>query len=369
MADGAPCLHGVSFPCVPVNVTLRTHSRSRQVPAPLPKAPETHNENDIPEGRFGVTVSLCPSSPHWLAATTPRLRRTRPRKAPRHAPAAIRSPAGRNSRRRNLQTITVTGSALTPHRRGNAFAGNDASRPSRSRRAASPRCPTWCARSSADNSGSIPASFTAGFAAGSSGVALRGLTVNSTLVLIDGRRAANYPLADDGQRFFRRSQHHPVECHRAHRGTEGWRVVALWRGRHCGRGQHHPPAGLPGHRVHRRCRHLATRWRHDQAGHRAVRRRRSQQGRLERVFQRRVPARRRDTHPAAWLPVQHGRYPAQWRKQPHRRAALAELRLDLRHGDARYAVTSGRRDIGRSGPGCGGTAAGSLRIAGHAGHR
>jgi iron complex outermembrane receptor protein len=55
---------------------------------------------------------------------------------------------------------------------------------------------------SADNSGSIPASFTAGFAAGSSGVALRGLTVNSTLVLIDGRRAANYPLTDDGQRSF-----------------------------------------------------------------------------------------------------------------------------------------------------------------------
>src|ERR1700750_131775 len=55
---------------------------------------------------------------------------------------------------------------------------------------------------SADNSGSIPSSFTAGFAAGSSGVALRGLTVNSTLVLIDGRRAANYPLTDDGQRSF-----------------------------------------------------------------------------------------------------------------------------------------------------------------------
>lgn len=55
---------------------------------------------------------------------------------------------------------------------------------------------------SADNSGSIPPAFTGGFAAGSSGVALRGLTVNSTLVLINGRRAANYPLADDGQRSF-----------------------------------------------------------------------------------------------------------------------------------------------------------------------
>ena len=53
-----------------------------------------------------------------------------------------------------------------------------------------------------DNSGTIPTAFGIGFAAGSSGVALRGLTVNSTLVLIDGRRTANYPLADDGERGF-----------------------------------------------------------------------------------------------------------------------------------------------------------------------
>ena len=55
---------------------------------------------------------------------------------------------------------------------------------------------------SADNSGTLPTAFTGGFAAGSSGVALRGLTVNSTLVLIDGRRVASYALADDGQRSF-----------------------------------------------------------------------------------------------------------------------------------------------------------------------
>ena len=55
---------------------------------------------------------------------------------------------------------------------------------------------------SADNSGSIPNAFAAGFAAGSSGVALRGLTVNSTLVLIDGHRAASYAISDDGQRSF-----------------------------------------------------------------------------------------------------------------------------------------------------------------------
>lgn len=55
---------------------------------------------------------------------------------------------------------------------------------------------------SADNSGTIPTAFGVGFAAGASGVALRGLTVNSTLVLIDGQRTANYALADDGQRGF-----------------------------------------------------------------------------------------------------------------------------------------------------------------------
>jgi len=55
---------------------------------------------------------------------------------------------------------------------------------------------------SADNSGSVPAAFGNGFAAGSTGVALRGLTVNSTLVMIDGLRNASYPLADDGERSF-----------------------------------------------------------------------------------------------------------------------------------------------------------------------
>ncbi|WP_020648893.1 MULTISPECIES: TonB-dependent receptor [Solimonas] len=54
----------------------------------------------------------------------------------------------------------------------------------------------------ANNQGSIPGSFTSGFAGGSAAVSLRGLGVNSTLVLIDGRRVAPYGLADDGQRSF-----------------------------------------------------------------------------------------------------------------------------------------------------------------------
>ena len=55
-----------------------------------------------------------------------------------------------------------------------------------------------------NGSGALPNNFSAGgaFAAGASGASLRGLTTNSTLVLIDGLRAAYYPLADDGKRNF-----------------------------------------------------------------------------------------------------------------------------------------------------------------------
>jgi iron complex outermembrane recepter protein len=53
-----------------------------------------------------------------------------------------------------------------------------------------------------DNQGSIPTAFTGGFAAGSSAISLRGLGVNSTLVLVNGRRMATYGLADDGSRSF-----------------------------------------------------------------------------------------------------------------------------------------------------------------------
>lgn len=54
----------------------------------------------------------------------------------------------------------------------------------------------------ADGQGSIPSSFSSGFAAGSAAVSLRGLGVNSTLVLVNGRRMSTYGLADDGTRNF-----------------------------------------------------------------------------------------------------------------------------------------------------------------------
>jgi iron complex outermembrane receptor protein len=54
----------------------------------------------------------------------------------------------------------------------------------------------------ADSTGSIPTSFSNGFASGSAAVSLRGLGVNSTLVLVNGRRMTTYGLADDGTRNF-----------------------------------------------------------------------------------------------------------------------------------------------------------------------
>jgi iron complex outermembrane receptor protein len=53
-----------------------------------------------------------------------------------------------------------------------------------------------------DNQGSVPTTFGNGFAAGASGISLRGLGTASTLVLVNGRRSAPYGLADDGQKQF-----------------------------------------------------------------------------------------------------------------------------------------------------------------------
>ena len=54
----------------------------------------------------------------------------------------------------------------------------------------------------ANNNGTISNAFVNGFGAGASGVSLRGLGANNTLVLLNGRRLAVYGLADDGQRSF-----------------------------------------------------------------------------------------------------------------------------------------------------------------------
>jgi iron complex outermembrane recepter protein len=54
----------------------------------------------------------------------------------------------------------------------------------------------------ANGQGTLNQGFTEAFAAGASGIALRGLTVGDTLTLIDGQRMVAYPLSDDGERSF-----------------------------------------------------------------------------------------------------------------------------------------------------------------------
>ncbi|HEY6927960.1 MAG TPA: TonB-dependent receptor plug domain-containing protein, partial [Steroidobacteraceae bacterium] len=54
----------------------------------------------------------------------------------------------------------------------------------------------------ANGQGTLSQSFSGAFATGASGIALRGLNVGATLVLIDGHRSAPYPIGDDGYRSF-----------------------------------------------------------------------------------------------------------------------------------------------------------------------
>ena len=54
----------------------------------------------------------------------------------------------------------------------------------------------------ANGMGTVNQGFNRAFHGGASGISLRGLTLGGTLLLIDGRRMAPYPLADDGQRSF-----------------------------------------------------------------------------------------------------------------------------------------------------------------------
>ena len=54
----------------------------------------------------------------------------------------------------------------------------------------------------ANGQGTLNQAFTQAFAAGASGIALRGLSVGDTLVLVDSERMVAYPLSDDVERSF-----------------------------------------------------------------------------------------------------------------------------------------------------------------------
>ncbi len=64
----------------------------------------------------------------------------------------------------------------------------------------------------ANNNGQIGSAFTNGFSASGSGVSLRGLGPNNTLVLVNGRRMANFGLADDGHASYVDIQQIPFDA-------------------------------------------------------------------------------------------------------------------------------------------------------------
>lgn len=63
-----------------------------------------------------------------------------------------------------------------------------------------------------DGQGSLPTGFGNGFAAGATAISLRGLGANATLVLVNGRRLAPYPRADDFQKLFTDLSTVPLEA-------------------------------------------------------------------------------------------------------------------------------------------------------------
>ncbi len=65
---------------------------------------------------------------------------------------------------------------------------------------------------SLDGQGSLPTGFGNGFAAGATAISLRGLGANATLVLVNGRRLAPYPRADDFQKMFTDLSSIPLEA-------------------------------------------------------------------------------------------------------------------------------------------------------------
>ena len=64
----------------------------------------------------------------------------------------------------------------------------------------------------ANNNGSVSPSFTNGFSASGSAVSLRGLGPNNTLVLLNGRRLANFGLADDAHASYVDLQQIPFDA-------------------------------------------------------------------------------------------------------------------------------------------------------------
>ncbi len=162
----------------------RTHAKARKVP-PTRLAQASTQTPGSPSG----TVSAAPfGAPQNNATATAAIQGT--------GTAAASTPD-------NAESVTVTGSILRNPNLSGANPVTHLSATELKQRGIS--TVTQALQTlTANGSGNLPPNFSGNgaFASGASGVSLRGLTTDSTLVLIDGQRAAYYPLSDDGERNF-----------------------------------------------------------------------------------------------------------------------------------------------------------------------
>ncbi|EQD28416.1 EPSP synthase (3-phosphoshikimate 1-carboxyvinyltransferase), partial [mine drainage metagenome] len=91
---------------------------------------------------------------------------------------------------------------------------------------------------SSNGQGTLGQSFSFAFAAGASGVSLRGLTLGDTLTLIDGERTVPYPLLDDNQRDFVDTSVIPFMAVKQVQVLENGGSGLVRRRRHRGRSEH-----------------------------------------------------------------------------------------------------------------------------------
>jgi iron complex outermembrane receptor protein len=118
-----------------------------------------------------------------------------------HTALAQQAPAGRTEGDEQLSEIVVTGSVI---RRLDAETPSPVQTISAEQMKESgyTNVSDVLRTLAANGQGALSQSFGQAFAVGGSGIALRGLTVGDTLVLIDGQRMTSYPLSDDNQRSF-----------------------------------------------------------------------------------------------------------------------------------------------------------------------
>ena len=163
----------------------RAHSKSRKAPSSSKVTQSSASTPGSPSGAPSGSVSAAPQNNATAAAAI-------------QDAGTVAAPA-----RDTSEAITVTGSILRNPNLSGANPVTHLSAADLKQRGISTVAQAL-QTVTANGSGNLPQNFTGNgaFAAGASGVSLRGLTTDSTLVLIDGQRAAYYPLSDDGERNF-----------------------------------------------------------------------------------------------------------------------------------------------------------------------